>query len=169
MNTDCMHPLVTGNSQLAVQQTALLSAMNGHIPVVVLQDWVAREQCIAMIPLGINGIATIGVVVPEGVRQIFVLGYLRPITKAKCMLFMFAEHLLQKHHIGGERVHGITQLRQDMPTIEYIEALVHVDRHDPQCTGRRFLRYLLLRLPVRNIHYAISLSCNKATPPATPS
>ncbi|MNT82617.1 hypothetical protein D3C72_2223730 [compost metagenome] len=69
-------------------------AVDADIVVIVPFDRIARQDRVAVMAFGIDGVAAIGKVRPQGVRQEFVLGLGRPRFVASGVGLMFAQHFL---------------------------------------------------------------------------
>ncbi|MNU10020.1 hypothetical protein D3C72_2569390 [compost metagenome] len=65
-----------------MQQTAAFGAGDGHVEIAVFADRVFRQQGIAMMAVGVHGVAAIGKVAPHAVSEELVLRGLRPVAEA---------------------------------------------------------------------------------------
>jgi len=132
VHADGMHLMRARHIEHAMQQAAALGAGDRHVEVAVLDDRVFRQQGVAVVAVGVYGIAAVGEVAPHAVSEKFVLGRLRPAGVARGMAIVAAEHLLQEHDVGLGTAHRFAQFRQDKAPVEGREALVGVDRQHPQ-------------------------------------
>lgn len=137
VHADGMHFAVPRNVQHAVQQAAAFRAGNGDIQVSVFADRVFRQQGIAMVTVGIDGVASIGEVAPHAVGKEFVLRGLWPIVVAGGVAVVLADHFLQKHQVRRRTAHGFTQLGEDEAPVERGKSLVGVDRQHAQSVDVR--------------------------------
>ncbi|MNK78577.1 hypothetical protein D3C87_982140 [compost metagenome] len=137
VHADCVDLGVTRDVEHTVQQSTALGAGDRHVEVAVFTDRVFRQQGIAMVAVGVNGIAPVGEIAPHAVGEKFVLRGLWPFVVAVRMPFVFTHHFLQKHQIGRGAAHRFAQLRQDESPVKRGEAFVGVDRQHPKTMNDR--------------------------------
>src|SRR5690606_566239 len=112
--------------QDAMQEAALLVTAYGDIDVVVARDGEFGQHGIAVMAMGIDGIAPVGVVSPYRIGQELILAGGGPAGKLPGMVMMRPQHLLQKDDVRMGSSYGIAQFMQDEATIENRKALVRV-------------------------------------------
>ncbi len=124
-----MHlPAGAGQAQHTMQQPAAFVTALGDVEVVIANDLEFRQQCIAVVAMGVHRVAPVGELRPDTVGEKFVLRHAWPVAVAARVVLMGAMHLLQEHHIGSHAAHRLAQFRQDEASIEGSEALMSIDR-----------------------------------------
>jgi hypothetical protein len=127
-----------GNLQFAVQQAAALGAADGHVAVFKTHDGKLGQHRVAMVAVGVDGVAAIGELRPDGVGQEFVVRRFGVVVELVGVLGVGARDFLQEHHVGAHAAHGFAQFGQDELAVEEGKALVDVDREHLE--GERGLR-----------------------------
>ncbi len=131
MRTDHMHITDTArNAQGAMQQPALFRPGDRHVVIGEADDRKLRQHGVSVMALRIDRIAAVCELRPYRVRQELVVRRLGPVAVLARMPVVRALDLLEEHHVGTDRAHGIAQLGQDELAIEGGESLVGVHRHD---------------------------------------
>ncbi|MNH12832.1 hypothetical protein D3C79_723850 [compost metagenome] len=140
MHADGVHVRLARHIQHAVEQAAALGAGDRDVEVAVFDDRVLGQQRIAVVAIGVHGIAPIGKVGPHAVGEELVLRGLRPTGVARGVAVMAAEHFLEKYDVGLGAAHRLAQFGQDIAAVEGGETLVGVDGQYLQSAhGRRRL------------------------------
>ncbi|MNK95533.1 hypothetical protein D3C87_1157720 [compost metagenome] len=137
VNADRMHFAMPRHVQHAVQQATAFRAGNGNIQVSILADRIFRQQGIAMVTVGIDGIAPIGEVAPHAVGKEFILRGLWPIVVAGGVAVVLADDFLQEHQVCRRTAHRFTQFRKDEAPVECGKTLMGVDRQHAKPMNRR--------------------------------
>ena len=131
VHTDGMHVhAAAGHLQFAMQQAAALGPADGHVEIFKAHDGELGQHGIAVVPVGVNGVAAVGKLRPDGVGQEFVVRGFRVVVELVLVLDVVAGHFLQEHHVGADGAYRIAQFMQDELAVEEGKALVDVDRED---------------------------------------
>jgi hypothetical protein len=127
MSHMCIDGVVRAAADLGYKVTVFMAAL-GDIEVVMAHDLEFRQQRIAVVAMGIDGIAPVGELRPDAVGEELVLRHVRPVTEALGVAFVGAVDFLEEHHVGAHAAHRFTQLGQDETSVQGSEALVDIDR-----------------------------------------
>ncbi|CFP54525.1 Uncharacterised protein [Bordetella pertussis] len=119
--------------QHAVQHAArLVRRAHAQVLVAVRDDRILGQYGVAMVAIGVDGVAAIGIGAPQGVGQELVLRDRRPARVARRVPLVFAQHFLQEHEIRPCLAQGLAQFVQDETAVEAGEAFVCIDGQDPE-------------------------------------
>ena len=113
--------------QGTVQQAALLGAGDGDVVVAVVRDRKLGEHRVAVMALGVDRIATVGMLLPDGIGKELILWLRRPAGVPGLMPAVFAQDLLQTDHIGTEGADRLAQFTEYEAAVERAETLVNVE------------------------------------------
>src|SRR5690606_30125662 len=102
-----------GWSQDTMQQTSGFLLSHGHIDIIVGGNRELGKYGVAVMPVRINGVASISEFRPDGIGKKFILTGGRPFGQTACMTVMSAEHLLQEDDIGLRGPNGFAELMKD--------------------------------------------------------
>ena len=136
--------------QYTVQQAPPFGPADGRVAVAEIDDRKLGQHGVAMVALGVDGVAAIGKLGPDAVGQKLVMGGGRVVGEPACMRDMAPADFLQKHHVGRDAANGLAQLMQDEFAVEETESLVDVDGEhlDRKAQRRRGNRELGLDLRI---------------------
>jgi hypothetical protein len=112
----------------AVQQAATLGAADRDVDVAPARDRVFREEGVAVVAAGNDGVPPVGVAGPDGVGQHLVLAPVRSRPDRDA-------DLLQAHKVSPGGLQRLAHQGQRLPAAQGIETLVCVQSNQPHSGG----------------------------------
>ena len=108
----------------------MLAAMHGDVFIVPSDDWILAQDGITMMPAIVNGVLSVGKIVPDGIGEKFVLWRRRPVVMPHGVPFVQALHFLQEHYVGSDAAQPFPQVVDRHAPFELRESLVDVVSDD---------------------------------------
>ena len=115
-----------GNLDLGVQQPALLETIGGNVLMIAANHRETRQDCVAVVTVFVDCVASVGSGRPLCLRQKLMLGCIGPGLMPFDMLRVVADNLLQEDDVGPHHAQALPHIVHHNAAIEVRKALVNV-------------------------------------------